>query len=77
MFMDPSKSKSIVLRTIQLALTPVYIMAVIEYSGIFPLDSEKFTDSDFMLSCFSERTIPSTPNLESTINSENISNFAQ
>lgn len=68
---------SILARAAPLALTPVNIMAGFKVSGIFPLNPEIFTDSDFMPSYFTDRPAPAVPNLETTNNPEQTSNFPE
>lgn len=68
---------SILARAAPLALTPVNIMAGFKVSGIFPLNPEIFTDSDFMPSYFTDRPAPAVPNLESTNNPEQTSNLPE
>lgn len=68
---------SILARAALLALTPVNIMAGFKVSGIFPLNPEIFTDSDFMPSYFTDRPAPAVPNLENTNNPKQISNLPE
>lgn len=43
-------------------------MAIFEYSGIFSLNPETFTDFDFMPAYFSNKPLPAAPNFESINN---------
>lgn len=76
-FIEYTKWKLTGIRTASQALTPLNIMTVLDLSGIFPLNPEIFSDSDFISFYFSDWWATAVQSLEKAKNPEKVSKFPQ